>query len=149
MNLQNTCIQITLTSSKSILNIQKIIFSSCNFCGNRNGLFRIISHHNFLIYWTNVVTSPIVSKIQYKRSTSFQIVNTSRIMKPVYFVLFLVLCALIDNALSLSCIANFCEREEMIAKCKLAPKRCPKGYALRRAGLCSCCNVCKKILCTY
>lgn len=70
-------------------------------------------------------------------------------MKPVCVVFLLVLCALLDTGVSISCPSNACDWEGAKAGCKPDPTSCPSGYALKEANVCSCCKVCKKILCTY
>lgn len=75
--------------------------------------------------------------------------NTSCIMKSACVVSLLVLCTLIDTGLSLSCPNPHCEREGARNGCNPDPQSCPDGYVLREDNVCTCCRVCKKILCTY
>lgn len=70
-------------------------------------------------------------------------------MKPVCVVLLLVLCAFLEKSLCLSCIDAPCTAEQIKAECKSNPQKCSRGYALKEFNDCSCCKVCKKILCMY
>ncbi|KAK9889788.1 hypothetical protein WA026_007165 [Henosepilachna vigintioctopunctata] len=61
---------------------------------------------------------------------------------------FLVLsfCFLLDSAWSLRCASNACELPGVLEECKPPPKKCPRGFVLKPAGLCRCCQKCKRII---
>ncbi|KAK9889785.1 hypothetical protein WA026_007162 [Henosepilachna vigintioctopunctata] len=65
-------------------------------------------------------------------------------MKGVFLILFF--SCFFCFVSSLTCISNACELPEVLAECPPPPRKCPRGYALKPAGLCRCCLRCKLIL---
>ncbi|XP_045474563.1 fungal protease inhibitor-1-like isoform X1 [Harmonia axyridis] len=61
-------------------------------------------------------------------------------------LLLVCFCFVQKTVLSLQCLSNACELAKANNECKPVPPRCPKGYVLRRGGICLCCDMCKKVL---
>ncbi|KAK9889786.1 hypothetical protein WA026_007163 [Henosepilachna vigintioctopunctata] len=68
-------------------------------------------------------------------------------MKTVYMLCIVIsFCFFFDSVSTLTCLSNACELPEVLAECKPPPKKCPRGFALKAAGLCRCCQKCKRII---